>query len=79
VIVIGGQKVPDHTKHVWWNLAKLLPLKPIDDPSNWIEWAECRWHFPLSRLAAEILTAATDGNPSLLSALVERLAQKARA
>jgi TIR domain len=78
VVVVGGQRVPDHTRHVWSNLAKPLPLKPIDDPSHWMEYAERRWQYPLSQQVAESLTTVTGGNPAQLSVFVEKLALKAK-
>jgi hypothetical protein len=78
VVVIGGQKVPDHSRHVWSKWAEPLALKPIDDPSHWMEWADRQLKFKLTLEVAKILTDATDGNPAQLSACVERLALKAR-
>jgi hypothetical protein len=79
VVVIGGQKVPDHERHVWSDLARPLPLGAIDDPSQWMEYAEREWRYTLSLEAATMLTTVTGGNPAQLSSFVKKLAEKARA
>jgi hypothetical protein len=72
VVIIAGQKVPDCTRAAWRDLARRLPLKPINDIKHWEPWIE--QHFPEFRnkgahLPTVVMVA--QGNPALISIACE--------
>lgn len=77
VVVIGGQQVPAHDKHVWRVMVEACELLPIETVEDWLEYSERRWQKPnVNADQVKTLTLATGGNPGQLSALLETMVRK---
>jgi hypothetical protein len=71
-VIIAGQKVPDFTKASWRDLARYLPLKPINEIEHWEPWIERRFPDFRSRGAhLPTVVMVAKGNPALISVSCE--------
>ena len=76
IVVIGGQRIPEHHKYRWQVLAKLFELKPIQGVEDWLEYSERKWQCPQMNFEhVKALTLATGGIPGQVSALLAAMVQ----
>lgn len=69
-VIVAGQQVPDHTRAIWQNLARRLPLKPITEVKHWEPWVAKRYpDFPLHGEQLKTLVKAARGQPSVIETL----------
>lgn len=80
VVVIGGQTVPDHNKYAWRRLADVHELGPIEQPEHWMAYIHRKWNNPSAVTLDQVqtLTMATDGQPGILSALIDNMVGRSR-
>ena len=72
IVIIAGQKIPEHTKYSWSETAKKYELPPIDQVEDWLEFTQKKWNNSnITKQHIEALTLATQGNPAELSSLLE--------
>jgi hypothetical protein len=79
VVVISGQRVPDHDKSAWRSLVAFRELLPITSAEAWLEYARHKWEdvdVPLNPDYVGALTLATRGHPGQMDALLETLMAK---
>ena len=77
IVVIAGQTVPDSAKYGWRKVSRTLELPTIENPEDWKRFSDRRFTgkvLPESQI--QPLAMATNGEPGLLSQLLETLAQK---
>lgn len=74
VVMIGGQKTPEHEKQSWRALTEARDLQPISKVEDWLEYSQRKWDSPrVNADHVKALTLATGGNPGQLSALLETM------
>jgi hypothetical protein len=74
LIVIGGQRIPDHTRHSWGPQAACQHLAPITEVDHWIDFCRRKWSCAyLTDAHIEALTLSTHGDPGQIYALLESL------
>ncbi len=75
VVIIAGQKVPDHRQTAWHEQARHMPLRPITELDHWRPWVEKRYPV-LAEKRADLRTLLmySDGNPARMSNCCEVIA-----
>jgi hypothetical protein len=71
-VIVAGQRVPDHSRFGWRDLALHIRLDPILEIEHWRPWIER--HYPkFQEKKADLHTVllATNGNPMAVSRLCE--------
>ncbi len=78
IVVIGGQQIPEHSKHPWRALAEARNLQPIQRLDDWRELITQWGNNPLSDEHIVGVLAATEGDPGKTYAILKSLAQQLR-
>ena len=77
IVVLGGQRIPEHGTYPWRALAEVRELQDIRHFGDWLEFSQRKWNCPRMKADyVQALTLATHGNPGLMSALLETLVQR---
>lgn len=80
VIIIAGEKVPEHEKYSWNELSIDYDLPPIKQVQDWLEFTHNKWGCSkITEHHIEAYTIGTEGNPALVFSLLETLVKQFQA
>jgi len=69
IVVVAGQKVPDHGRFPWAGLVQHVTLKPIEDADHWYEYTR-RKGIAISLDDLKVLTKYSQGRPDRMQMLL---------